>query len=143
MKYGSISFTGKSGERYRFDAWSLDTRFRARGAVYFVTRRQQENATYSRASHDRIFIGHTADLAGQYDTYSQSERFAKHGANCICILLIEDEEQRIAVANDLLGGPSTHCNNHPLSGLASAGATTDSSQSLAAKEYNSGLSTDG
>jgi hypothetical protein len=111
MKYGSITFTGKSGEKYRFDAWSLETRFRALGAVYFVTKRMHENTTYTRASHDSIFIGHTPDLAGQYDTYSRSASFAKHGANCICILLLENEERRVAVANDLLDLHSTHCNN--------------------------------
>ena len=110
MKFGSVTFAGRSGERYRFEAWSFDTRFKALGAVYFVTRRSQENATYNRASHDSIFIGHTADLAALYDTYSRSERFAKHGANCICVLPIQNEEQRSAVADDLLGLHSTHCN---------------------------------
>jgi len=36
--------------------------------------------------------------------------FRKYGANCICIRLIENEEQRIAVEEDLIALHSTHCN---------------------------------
>lgn len=134
MKYGSITFTGKSGERYRFDAWSLETRFRALGAVYFVTKRMQENANYNRACHDSIFIAHTPDLAGEYDTYSRSQRFAKHGANCICILLLENEERRVAIANDLLDLHSTHCNdNTPWAKRVSVDAMAVSADAATAK----------
>jgi hypothetical protein len=110
MKYGSITFAGKSGERYRFDAWSTDTRFKALAAVYFVTRRTRENTTYNRASHDNIYIGQTANLADPFDTHSRFSCFTKYGANCVCIHLLEDEERRNAVENDLLGVHSTHCN---------------------------------
>lgn len=110
MKHGSITFTGKSGEKYRFDAWSLETRFRALGAVYFVTKRTLENTTYNRAGHDNIYIGQTANLADPFDTHSRFECFTKHGANCVCILVLESEGRRIAVADDLLELHSTHCN---------------------------------
>jgi hypothetical protein len=110
MKYGSITFTGKSGEEYRFDAWSIDTRFKALAAVYFVTKRTRENTTYNRSSHDNIYIGHTATLADPFDTHARFACFTKYGANCICIYLLEDEERRIAVESDLLASYSTHCN---------------------------------
>jgi hypothetical protein len=110
MKYGSITFSGKSGERYRFEAWSIETRFKALGAVYFVTKRARENATYNRASHDNIYIGQTASLANPFDTHSRFACFTKYGANCVCVCLLEDEEQRNAVENDLLGLHHTHCN---------------------------------
>jgi len=110
MKYGTITFSGKSGEKYRFDAWSLETRFKALAAVYFVTKRALDNTTYNRASHDSIYIGQTANLADPFATQSQFDCFRKHGANCICICLLESEEQRIAVEHDLLELHSTHCN---------------------------------
>ena len=110
MRYGSITFTGKSGEKYRFDAWSLETRFKALGAVYFVTRRAMENTTYNRASHDNIYIGQTASLADPFDTHSRFGCFTKYGANCVCVHLLENEAQRNAVENDLLDLHSTHCN---------------------------------
>jgi hypothetical protein len=110
MKHGVISFTGKSGERYRFDSWSLETRFKALAAVYFVTKRTNERSSSNRAQHDSIYIGQTANLADPFATHSRFDCFAKHGANCVCIHLLENEAQRIAVENDLLELHSTHCN---------------------------------
>lgn len=110
MKYPDITFSGKSGEKYRFQVWSLETRFRPLAAVYFVTKRARDNSTYSRASHESIYIGQTANLADPFATQMQFDCFRKHGANCICIYLLEDEQQRVAVENDLLGLHSTHCN---------------------------------
>jgi hypothetical protein len=110
LRYPDITFGGKSGEKYRFQAWSLDTRFKPVAAVYFVTKRAQDQSSYNRASHDSIYIGQTASLADPFGTDSQFECFRKHGANCICICLIEDEAQCIAVEEDLIAAHSTHCN---------------------------------
>ena len=110
MKHGVISFTGKSGERYRFESWSLETRFKALAAVYFVTKRTNERSTFNRAQHDSVYIGQTANLADPFATHSRFACFAKHGANCVCIHLLESEEQRIAVETDLLELHSPHCN---------------------------------
>jgi hypothetical protein len=110
MRYPDITFTGKSGEKYHFQAWSLDTRFKPLAAVYFVTKRARDNTTYSWFSHDGIFIGQTASLAEPFGTASQFECFRKYGANCICILLLESEERRSAVEADLVTQHRTHCN---------------------------------
>ena len=110
MNYPDITFTGKSGGKYRFQAWSLDTRFKPMAAAYIVTKRAQDNSTYRRASHDSIYIGQTGNLADPFGTESQFDCFRKHGANCICICLFENEEQRIAVEEDLIALHSTHCN---------------------------------
>ncbi|MBI3044437.1 MAG: hypothetical protein HYY78_16570 [Betaproteobacteria bacterium] len=110
MRYPDITFSGKSGEKYHFQAWTLDTRFKALAAVYFVTKRARDGSTYSRASHDGVYIGHTASLANPFGTESQFECFRKHGANCICIHLLESEAARIAVSEDLLAQHRAHCN---------------------------------
>jgi hypothetical protein len=110
LKYPDITFSGKSGEKYRFQAWSLETRFKAVAAVYFVTKRAFDNTTYNRACHDNIYIGQTANLADPFGTEAQFECFRKHGANCVCIYLLEDEERRIVVEKDLMAMHSTHCN---------------------------------
>ena len=36
MNKGSILFTGTSGRQYSFLVWSLDTRFKPLGGVYFI-----------------------------------------------------------------------------------------------------------
>ena len=110
MRQGSVIFSGKSGEEYRFQVWPLETRFKAVAAVYFVTRRAHENNTYRRACHDGIYIGQTENLADSLAAQAQLDRFGKYGANCVCVYLLADEERRIAVEQDLLAAHSTHCN---------------------------------
>ena len=109
--YRRISFTGKSGQKYYFHAWPLGTRFKALGAVFFVTRRTMENKNYMRsANHETIFIGKTGNLGDPIATPGQLDRFTKHGANCVCIHLVEDEDRRLVTEQDLLAGNSTTCN---------------------------------
>ena len=110
MQYPVVTFSGKSGEKYRFQVWSLETRFKPLAAVYFVTKRSQDSSTYKRASHDSIFIGQTANLADPFGTQGQLDCFKKHGANCVCIYVHENEERRIAIEEDLIALHSTHCN---------------------------------
>ena len=110
--YGGITFVGKSGEKYYFHAWPLETRFRAVGAVYFVTKRVFNNKTYGRrAGHEGIYIGQTGNLTDPFATHSQLGCFKKHGANCVCVYLDANEERRLAVAQDLIAAHTTSCND--------------------------------
>jgi hypothetical protein len=110
VKHSDITFSGKSGEKYRFQVWSLDTRFKPLPAVFMVTRRAQNDGTYNRASHEIIYIGETANLADPFATESQFECFRKHGGNCICILQVEDEARRRHSEEDLSALHDTQCN---------------------------------
>lgn len=124
MRQGSITFVGKSGERYHFQAWNLEAKFKPIAAVYFVTRRAYDNSTYRRACHDGIYIGQTTDLSGALADEGQIERFRKYGANCVCVQVIADEARRIAVERDLLDAHRTHC-NHQARAVRLFGATGD------------------
>jgi hypothetical protein len=108
--YGGITFTGKSGEKYFFHAWPLETQFKSVAAVYYVTKRSFSNKTYRIASHEGIYIGQTESLTGPFATQTQLDRFRKHGANCVCVHLIANEERRQMVARDMLAAHSTSCN---------------------------------
>jgi hypothetical protein len=109
--YGNITFRGKSGEKYYFQAWPLATRFRSVGAVYFVTKRAFNDQTYRRrACHEAIFIGQTGNLADPFGTQLQLGCFNKHGANCVCVYLDANEERRLAAEQDLIDGQSPSCN---------------------------------
>ena len=80
-------------------------------AVFFVTKRVFNDKTYRRrASHEGIFIGRTENLSAPLAIPSQLERFAKHGANCVCVHPVADEARGIATAQDLIAGNSTSCN---------------------------------
>ncbi len=109
--YGGITFNGKSGEKYYFKAWPLNTRFNALGAVYFVTKRVFADKTYRRASHESIFIGQTADLTAPLGLGTQLACFEKNGANCICVYVDANEERRLAITQDLLSAHRTTCND--------------------------------
>ena len=70
-----------------------------------------ENKNYMRsANHETIFIGKTGNLGDPIATPGQLDRFTKHGANCVCIHLVEDEGHRLVTEQDLLAGNSTTCN---------------------------------
>jgi hypothetical protein len=101
MRIGSVVFSGKSGEKYRFETWPLETRFKPIGAVYFVTKREAGKGTYNRAGHEHMFLGHTADISGPLGTAAQLEWFDKHGANCVCVYAAESESRRVAIQQDL------------------------------------------
>lgn len=107
---GKVSFTGKSGRQHVFWAWPLDTRFKPVAAVYFITKRAYRNSTYRMASHDAIYIGQTENLAETFAATVSLERYLQHGANCICVFLLADAEQRLAIEQDLLASNSTYCN---------------------------------
>ena len=111
MRQGNVIFVGKSGERYPFQVWPLEARFKSVAAVYFVTKRAYDNSTYRRACHDAIYIGQTENLSSALADEAQLERFRKFGANCVCVYLLADEGRRIAVEQDLLAAHSTHCNH--------------------------------
>lgn len=99
MRQGSVTYAGKSGEQYHFQAWSLDVMFKPVAAVYFYTRRSYGNGTYRRANHEIIHIGHAADLSSLLTT--KTERYREAGANCICVHLVADDPRREAIERDL------------------------------------------
>lgn len=109
--YGGITFNGKSGEKYYFKAWPLQTRFNPLGAVYFVTKRGFTDKNYRRASHESIYIGETASLTNPLAPSPQLACFEKHGANCICVYIDPSAERRLAIAQDLLAVHHTTCND--------------------------------
>jgi len=109
-KYGGITFSGNSGEKYYFQVWPLETRFKSVGAVFFVTKREYTGGTFRRMSHERIYIGQTENLADPLATQSQFTCFNKHGANCVCVHLDANQERRLAIERDLAANHSTSCN---------------------------------
>lgn len=93
-KRHTIVFGGAWGQRYRFQVWPLEARFRPVGGVFMVTRRAFNNATFRRASHEVLYIGETSDLSGSLWSVSRLDGFRKQGANCVCVFPTEDPAQR-------------------------------------------------
>jgi hypothetical protein len=121
MHLGYIVFCGKSGEEYRFECRDFETRFRAIGAIYVVTRRRTEGAGYRRAHHETLYIGHAPSLASLVSAQSPFAAFAQHGANCLCVYAANTEERRIAIRDDLVAAHQPILNQS--NGLAWLGGT--------------------
>ena len=101
----SITFQGKSGTRYRFQAWPMGTQFKAMGGIYIVTKRECLNRTFpSMASHRCLAIGQTADLAATVLSKAERSKLVDQGANCICVYPVADESRRLFIEKDLIEG---------------------------------------
>ena len=101
----SIVFTGKSGEGYRFQVWPLATAFRAVGGVYVITKRTFDDRTFAtRASHQPLAIGETADLAATFVGKPELRTLAAKGANFICVCAVADPALRSRMERDLIEG---------------------------------------
>jgi len=102
-KLGLITVAGRSGNRYNFRAYPLETAFRkGLGAVYVVTRRRQVQPDGG-FKHKRIGMDQTDDLRG---FLTGGERLlAARGVNCICVHGEKDQAARRDIRRDLLRGP--------------------------------------
>ena len=101
MRIGTVVFSGKSGETYRFEVWPMETRFKPMAAVYYVTKREAPGGTFNRSGHEHIFLGHTSDISKPLGTTAQLAWFSASGANCVCVYAAETEERRAAIKRDL------------------------------------------
>ena len=102
----TVVFKGRSGARYQFHAWPLDTQFSTVAGVYLVTRRTFDDPTFTtKATHQPLVIGHTDNLAEALISRSQRAKLvAQSGANCICVLAEKNAERRVEIETDLIEG---------------------------------------
>jgi hypothetical protein len=105
FRSSTINFKGKSGERYRFQAWPIDTKFKPMGGIYIVTKRECLDRTFpTKATHRCLAIGQTADLAALAFTEAELSKLTTQGANCICVYALADETRRVEIEKDLIEG---------------------------------------
>lgn len=112
-KSTNINFVGKSGRRYCFQAWPLDTTLSPMGGgIFIITKRECLDRTFpTKASHRCLLIAQTPDLAMAL-TKTDLRKVQEQGGNCICVYRTSDETERLQVENDLVEG-----NEHWRSGL--------------------------
>jgi hypothetical protein len=72
-EYGSVTFTGGSGTKYKFTSYSWDTSFNTVGAAYVIAYRKQ--GTDGGYSHIRVYIGQTGDLSERFDSTTKHLAF--------------------------------------------------------------------
>jgi hypothetical protein len=104
-KGSTVTFQGKSGTRYHFQAWPMETRFKSKAGIYIVTKRECLNRNYpTMAAHRCLAIGQTADFAASVLSKAELKKLAERGANCICVYAVADEASRLQIEQDLIEG---------------------------------------
>ena len=102
-KLGTVKFSGKSGARYAFAAYPLETVFEKEfSGVYVVTRRRQGKSK-SGFVHKRICTGQSDGL--RQPVTSDEQSFSARGANCICLHAEKDRGARQKIEQDLIQEP--------------------------------------
>ncbi len=108
-KMADVTFEGKSGTRFKFGVYEYGVIFQAGyPAVYFITNRYRKSD--GKYTHERIFVGETADLAAALEDHQKAECFESFGANCICVFGEPNAARRIEIHADLLERYSPPCN---------------------------------
>ena len=76
----TVTFTGASGEKYNFTAYTTDTVFIAAGAVYIFTKLENQ-------SYIPLYIGQTDNLAERIPNHEKWSCVIQYGVNSICVFL--------------------------------------------------------
>jgi hypothetical protein len=98
-KIGTVRFSGKSGNQYRFDAYPQETVFEEGfSGVYMITHRKPGKARPGFV-HKRICIGQSDDLC--QSLAKSGKVFSDRGANCFCVHAQNDEGIRQEIEQDL------------------------------------------
>jgi hypothetical protein len=98
---GNITAHGKSGTPYPFRLYSLDTRFKAIGGIYIFL-----------CGQTPVYCGQTGDLSTRFDGHHKAAEISLHRADCIGVLVEEDEDRRLAIERDLLENYMWPCNSY-------------------------------
>lgn len=109
-KLSNVSFDGKSGKKYNFYAYSLNADFKDNiSAVYVVTNRYEndKNEFY----HKIIYIGQTEDLKERHSSHHKAGCFSKYDANCLCVMEVKSEVERLKIERDLIEEKNPPCNS--------------------------------
>jgi len=101
-KIDRLTVFGFKGKTYFFDVHPLNGHYGDGAGVYVITRR--DNAP--NALHTIIHISSTASFKQIDNTFISACR-DKYGANCICLLPVESEAERLAIEAELKDRYST------------------------------------
>lgn len=91
---GSITFTGDSGAKYRFEVHPLRTTFRAVGGVYVLLRLDPDG-------YKVLYVGETGDLSTRFDNHHRAGSFNLHRATHIAVAGESLAARRLAVETDI------------------------------------------
>jgi hypothetical protein len=107
-KIADATFSEASGTKYSFGVYTLDTGFKNIGAVYIYTKR---TVNEGKGTHEFLYIGETEELANRLSGHEKLPCVYRHGVNCICVHVEENENTRLKIETDLRHANDTPCND--------------------------------
>lgn len=107
-KISTLTTKGLSGTEYSFSVYPMDQEFREVGGVYIITRRYKNDA--GEYKHAFIYIGETGDFSTRFVNHHKARCFQTNKANCICTLIEENGDTRLAIEDDLVTQHNPPCN---------------------------------
>jgi hypothetical protein len=99
----TTTLTGESGHNYEFEVSALDAKLDSVGAVYVITRVQDDE-------HFVLYVGETGDLSNRFDNHHKAKSFEEKGGDCLCIHLDGDIKSRQKKESDLIAHYRPLCN---------------------------------
>ncbi len=106
-KISDATFVGTSGEQYKFEVFTTESKFENVGALYVFTKRTEQDG---KGMQKFLFIGQTRRLEEAMLKHEKWKCLELNGVNCVCVHLDEDEESRLKKEADLLQANTTPCN---------------------------------
>ena len=102
----TVTFTGKSGNRYEFNVYPRETSFKDVGGVYVFS------SVNSQGYHTPLYIGQTRSLEDRRLTYHEKWECAHPlGGDTICTHREDNEARRLRIERDLINAYNPACNN--------------------------------
>lgn len=109
-KLGTLTLTGKSGQKYAFDVYSSDVTFNDDIAcVYYVSKRTIKSD--GNGDHTAIYVGETGDIADRFEGHHKQWCFDNHDYNAISIHTEANSNRRLAIEEDLVAAINPPCND--------------------------------
>lgn len=102
-----VLFRGASGASYQFAVVEWDVKFGSVGAVYFITKKLKGVGDHS---HEKIYVGETAQLGPRLAGHERESCFRSQGADRKCIHLCGSPTRRSEIEADLIRAYRPPCN---------------------------------
>jgi hypothetical protein len=97
-------FTGKSGSKYKFNAYTMGEECKNESGIYVFAKRNGPG------SYIPVYIGKAKSFENRFYNHHKDDCIDKNAANAICLMNISKEEDRVRIEADLLGAYDTKCN---------------------------------
>ena len=100
----TVTWTGKTGQKYQFTAYTLTATLPNSGGVYIFTK--QDGNQYN-----SLYIGQTNHLPTRIPNHEKWDCVRRHGVNTLCILENSSAVSRLRIESDIIDAGKPPCND--------------------------------